>query len=285
MQTDLDGSQYLDENLYLELAKINYPDLWSRITADWIACNSDNFAWLSYSANYLISSGGVHWAVDPFSMSDRIPGIIEPDYVTSLECLELVVLTHNHNDHLDLQLISKISSLPIKWIIPDHLLDHVLSNTTLTLDKVVLPINGDAIHYKSLKITPFQSLHFHGNSGVPETGYLAEFGGKRWAFPGDIRNYQVNQLPRLENLTGCFAHLWLGKAKAKHINPPLLNEFCNFHVNLNPKKIIVTHLYEFGRDEYDLWNDSHYKMVENKFNEIATEIDVEKAVMGDRVEL
>jgi len=55
-------------------------------------------------------------------------------------------------------------------------------------------------------------------------GYLAEFGTKRWLFPGDTRSYNFEKLPDFGKLDGVIAHVWLGKTEAMQANPSLITE-------------------------------------------------------------
>ena len=93
--------------------------------------------------------------------------------------------------------------------------------------------------------------------GVPATGYLVEFQNKRWLFPGDTRTYDASQLPSFGPVDGLFAHLWLGRGCALMDEPPLLDAFCQFCLDLQPRRIILTHLNEFGRDADDFWDEEH----------------------------
>ena len=39
-----------------------YPGLWKRMTFEWRAENDRDYAWLTYSANYLLRTAGIRWA-------------------------------------------------------------------------------------------------------------------------------------------------------------------------------------------------------------------------------
>ncbi len=273
----------------LELKRLDaaakYPGVWKHVIEEWNSELTGNSVWLTYSANYLLQTAGVRWAIDPFSMSTRVTGILAPDFVHDLQRLELVVLTHAHNDHLDLNLIRAIASLPIQWIIPEDMADLVLEKTTLNKEQIVIPKPGQVIKFKNLSLTPFASLHLHAHGGVKETGYLVNSEEKKWLFPGDIRDYDRTRLPTFGPVKSVFAHLWLGKACALKEEPPFLNDFCDFFTRFSSERIIVTHLNEFGRDETELWNETHFDRVKQRFAKVAPLIKVEMALMGARVKL
>ncbi len=269
----------------VETARKEYSDQWNLVVKDWNTLKSTDTAWLTYAANYLLFTNGIRWAIDPFSMSTRIASVPEPDYAKDLMKLEFVVLTHAHNDHLDLQLIDSLSDLYIKWIIPQHMLEKVIENTHLKMENVIVPKNGESIAFRGVTLTPFNSLHFHNLGGIEETGYLVEFNNKRWLFPGDIRDYDAAKLPSFGKLDGTFAHLWLGKGCAKEKHPPYLEAFVKFHAALAPAKLVITHLDEFGRAEDELWDDKHYMMISKEIHAAAPGISIKMAKMGMKVVL
>ncbi|MCX6035958.1 MAG: hypothetical protein NTV38_13445, partial [Chloroflexi bacterium] len=87
-----------------------------------------------------------------------------------------------------------------------------------------------------------------------------EMGGKRWLFPGDTRTYDPAGLPDLGPVDVLFAHLWLGRAVALQSHPPLLELFCRFCLAFQPRRVILTHLEEWGRQASDFWDIEHAKM-------------------------
>ena len=281
------GKEVLQDHSNLEIKRLDaaekYPGVWKTIISQWNRETTVNSAWLTYSANYLFHTAGVRWAIDPFSMSTRIPDIAQPEFATDLQKLELVALTHAHNDHFDLKLIRAISSLPIQWVIPEDMLDVILSKTPIARERVVVPLAGEEIKFKGVTLTPFASLHIHALGGVNETGYLATFEDQKWLFPGDIRNFDASRIPSFGRLNGVFAHLWLGKGCAKESSPPYLQAFCDFYQSLSPERIVITHLNEFGRDETELWDETHYKLVKDAFGELGASIKIEMALMGAKV--
>jgi len=266
------------------LARTAYPQMWQRFITEWRAEEPSNAAWMMYSANYLLRTAGLRWAMDPFSLSERLPGLHRPDFARDLAPCQVIVLTHAHNDHLDLTLLHALQRLPLQWVIPSHTLDKVLEHIDLPASRVIIPQNSVPMRFGGVTLTAFDGLHLHGNHGVPATGYLVEFGGQRWLFPGDTRVYDASLLPRFGVLDGCFAHLWLGRACAAMPDPPQLEPFCAFLRALNPKRVVVTHLREVGRDENDYWDDWHFQLVKERLSP-SFKGKIEKAFMGDLVNL
>lgn len=261
-----------------------YPALWKQVVAQWQAVESDA-AWLTYSANYLLQTAGVRWALDPLSLFSRLSLPNPMNFTEDLAPLDAVVLSHRHADHLDLELLSELVDLPISWIVPEFMLEELLTIFGDKTPKIIVPHSGFPIQIKDLLLTPFEGLHFRAGHGVPEMGYLAEFSGKKWAFPGDTRVFAQQSLAKLGSLDGIFAHLWLGKKCALQETPALLEEFCRFYVEPAPRQLVVTHMHEMARKPDDFWDSSHFSQVFAKCQELHPEVLVTPAWMGMSVEL
>lgn len=267
-----------------ENARATYPSLWRNLILEWQSAKLDA-AWLTYAANYLFFTAGLRWALDPFSLYTRIGAAEQPDFPSDLSMLELVVLSHTHNDHLDPNLIKAISELPITWVIPEFMLGRVNEITRLHTERVLIPQPGLSLRFGNLTLTPFQGLHMHAGGGVPEMGYLAEFSGKRWLFPGDTRSFDLSKLPHFGRLDGVFAHLWLGKAQACAAHPTQLEHFCHFFAGLGADRILISHMQDFGRDADDFWDKSHFRWAAECLNEIDAKLIVAAAFMGELITL
>jgi L-ascorbate metabolism protein UlaG (beta-lactamase superfamily) len=197
----------------------------------------------------------------------------------------MVVLSHLHRDHFDPDLLSALYDLPITWVVPEFMRDSVLTILPVKTSKLVIPKPGIPITFGHLVLTPFNSLHINGNHGVLEMGYLAEFAGKRWLFPGDIRNFDVQALPHFEKLDGVLAHCWLGRGAALQPEEQTINEFCQFYRSLDAARVIVTHLYDFGRGLNDFWGVEHFHMIKKVYNKLMPGTDLSYSLMGDRIVL
>ncbi len=266
-------------------AAAGYTDLWRRIIREWRDSTAGSHLWLTYAANYLFSFDGFKWALDPFAISSRVANTPAPDYRVDLDSLSLVVLTHEHNDHLDMALVRALADLDIRWVIPPYLLGKIRREVSIPMDRVITPIPGEVIDIGPLQLLPFDSLHMRGGRGVAETGYLVRFSGKRWLFTGDIRTYDFGALPLFGRLDGVVAHLWLGKAQALADSPPLLGDFCDFFTSFETDRLIIAHMNEFGRDENDLWRETHFEVVSEAITQRRPGLRVEKALMGDRIDI
>ena len=244
------------------------PAIWDKLIAEWNSPGSEDRVWLMYSANYLFRTQGVRWAMDPLALNSRLPQAPAMDVARDLKDLDFILLTHRHGDHLDFGLLRLLRHLPIRWVVPEAILPLVQRQAGLPSKQILVPKPLQPIELCGLRITPFDGLHWEaapdypaGRRGVPATGYLVEMGGKRWLFPGDTRTYDVTRLPIFGPLDVLFAHLWLGRGAAFLLHPPLLELFCRFCLALQPRRLILTHLEEWGRRASDFWDIEHAKQV------------------------
>jgi L-ascorbate metabolism protein UlaG (beta-lactamase superfamily) len=273
-------------------AAAGYLDLWARLTTEWNSPGPDDRAWLMYTANYLFRTAGVRWAMDPLTLNWRIPEALPVDAALGLQNLSFVILTHSHADHLDLDLLRTLKHFPIRFIVPEFLLPQVRDETGIPEEKIIIPVPLQSFEMHGIHITPFNGLHWEndpsrrgGQRGIPAMGYLFEFSGKRWLFPGDTRVFDAAQLPAFGPVDGLFAHLWLGRTSAMMEPPPLLDEFCSFCLDLQPRRIILSHLDELNRGPVSYWDDSHASLAAVALQKISPDTRISSAHMGESVQL
>jgi hypothetical protein len=274
-----------------QAATADYPEVWRRIIAEWKTSGPADRAWLVYAANYLFSTAGVLWALDPLTLRQRIAGAHKPNCRQDLKELSFILLSHRHKDHLDLEVVRALKDLPIQWVVPESVLGLV-EGAGLSKEKIIIPEPFVPVEIRGIQITPFNGLHMveepgwpGGLRGVPSTGYLVEFNGKRWLFPGDARNFEPALVPNFGRVDGAFVHLWLGRASALLLQPPKLEAFYQYCLNLQASQLVVAHMQELGRDAKDYWDDRHFELVQKSLQENAAGIRVRSAKMGERVEL
>ena len=206
--------------------------------------------------------------------------------VSDLGDASFILLTHRHEDHLDLDLLSALRHFPICWVVPEPILTQALASG-IPREKIIIPISLRPIELDGIRVTPLDGRHFETTPdgtlrGVPSTGYLIEWVDKRWLFPGDTRDYAPSPLPDFGPLNGLFAHLWLGRGCALMDDPPLLDPFCRFFAKLQPEHIVLTHLMEFGRTANEYWDVSHAQMTTAYLHERFGPIKVTHSVIGQK---
>lgn len=262
----------------------DYPDLWAKLIKEWLSDSSENRVWLTYAANYLFRTGGVRWAIDPFTLHARLSYAPKVDTAQDLKGLSFILLTHRHADHLDKETLRTLRHQPIQWVVPEFMLTAVeeigIPKANIRVPQVLQEFELDGI-----KILPFEGLHFnlaHDGEmhGVPEMGYRIEVNGHRWLFPGDTRDYNPAAMPDFGNVDTVFAHLWLGRREGVTDSPALLDNFCNFHLAFHPARIIITHLEELGRNARSYWNLSHVHLVSKRFKQLDPKVRVDYLLTG-----
>lgn len=264
-----------------------YPAIWSKLIAEWKTPDPEDRVWLTYSANYLFRTNNVRWAIDPLTLHWRINDAPRVDIAQDLSPLSFVLLTHEHKDHLDLDAIFTLRDLPIKWVVPEFLLSNI-EQVGLRRENIIVPSALTRIELDGIQILPFNGLHWETTrdghpKGVPAMGYLMECNGKRWLLPGDTRTYNSAQLPAFGPVDIAFAHLWLGRGSALLDEPPLLDSFCRFFLDLDPRQLILTHLNEFGRAADDCWDQSHAELVCSTLRRMSAQLSVLPLLMGSSV--
>ena len=268
-----------------------YPAVWSRMIAEWNSPGPGDRAWLLYAANYLFRTAGVRWALDPLTLGWRLPGAAQVAARTDLARLSFVLLSHEHTDHLDSDLIHLLADLPIQWVVPEFLAG-IVRKAGLPAERIRPARSLVPIELSGMRITPFDGQHWEldprfpgGRRGVPSAGYLVEWPGRRWLFPGDTRSYDASRLPDFGALDGVFAHLWLGRNRAGEALPPLLSEFCRHFLAIPARRIVLTHLEEFSRPPGAYWDERHAQLVADWYREHAPGRKVAACRMGDSIEL
>ena len=243
----------------------------------WSAPRTNHAVWLVYSANYLFNTRGLKWAVDPVLLSNRIPEVPVLDVTPDLADLDFVLLGHAHLDHRDVVLWSQMESSCCHWIVPEHMTDFFAHEVSVSDSAYSVAIPGKEIAVSGGSIVSFKAPHYeHLETGVTNhvdsTGYLVETGGASYLFPGDIRTYDPLCLKPFTDVSAVFAHIFLGRSSAVVCDPPLLKDFVDFYLSCHPKKIVLSHLYELGRDPEDCWLASHARAVAKAFNAADSEV-------------
>ena len=67
--------------------------------------------------------------------------------------------------------------------------------------------------------------------------------------------------------------------------PPLLEDFCQFCVNLHARRMVVTHLEELGRGIEDYWDREHYAKAAARIRLLMPEMEISSARLGESIGL
>jgi hypothetical protein len=257
----------------------DYAKRWSGMIREWRAPRRNDAVWLTYSANYLFNTRGLKWAVDPVLLSNRVPEAPMLDTSRDLNDLDFVLLTHAHADHVDVVLWPQLKESHCHWIVPEHMADFFARETSLSVSGYSVAVPGKELALAGVRITPFDAPHYErpatgAINHVDSTGYFVETAGGSYLLPGDIRTYDPVCLRPFADVSAVFAHVFLGRSAAVACDPPLLDAFVEFYLGCRPKKIVLSHLYELGREPEDCWLTSHARTVAKAFHAANNEVKI-----------
>ncbi len=271
----------------------NYHEIWGRMLDEFTDDDSDSL-WLTYSANYLLRTGGVRWAVDPLTVHGRFHGRnsghreeISVEEMRRLKPLSFVLLTHNHADHLDISLTKALRDFPIKWVMPAEMRGILKERAGVKDESIVIPEYGKPLVINGAKITAFEGLHRRVEpfkAHIPSNVYLVETAGKSFLFPGDVRTYDADFIPFSGPVNWIFSHLWLG-VNSMDDNLPILSEYCKFALRFSPENILISHVYEVGRPAGSYWSEEHVEAAVAMWKKLAPGVKVFVPEIGERTEL
>ncbi len=204
---------------------------------------------------YLFNTNGFAWGMDlAFREARLYPGLVRnPEKV--LKDLKLILISHEHTDHFEPFAVKKLIPIGMTWLIPDFLTDQAKAYG-IPGEKILIAQKDVPVKVGPLTILPFESHHRRpvSGAGVEEYGYLVTAeGSPSLVFPVDVRNYSEEGLSDPEGDV-CFAHLWLGDNTAlDERHEEKAASFARFMLQHSRKKILITHLYENGRDDRNMW--------------------------------
>ncbi len=219
-------------------------------------------------SSYLLSTNGYKWGMDitfeTFYDLAETPSRVG-EYLKDLNCM---LLTHTHSDHMEGRTISALADKNISWVLPEFMLDNVLS-FGVPRDKITVVNVGDTVNVGPLKIHVLKGRHIRPTSGKggKSVGYLISAdNAPTLAFPGDIRDYSITEDEAL-NADHCFAHVWLtDKALVPEMYIPKSVEFARFMLLMSRKSILLTHLNTDRRDD-KRWTVHHARVISDAIRE------------------
>ena len=257
----------------------DYAKRWSGMIREWRAPRRNDAVWLTYSANYLFNTRGLKWTVDPALLSNRVPEAQMLDTSQDLNDLDFVLLTHAHIDHIDVVLWTQLKESNCHWIVPEHMVEFFTDEASMRDSRYSVAVPGKEIAVAGARITPFGAPHYERCATgeinqVDSIGYFAETAGGSYLLPGDIRTYDPVCIEPFADVSAVFAHVFLGRSAALERDPPLLNAFVDFYLSCRPKKIVLSHLHELGREPEDCWLTSHARTLAKAFTAVDSKIKV-----------
>lgn len=278
------------DNPYLASALASYPDLYRKVIQEWSG-DGQNAIWLMYAANYLLRVGSTRLAIDPMTLPARLGGHIPETIPIDLAPAEVVLLSHDHSDHVNWKILTAISATVQQWIIPLWLKPSFEQFIPAPSGSVAHVQPGDTITFRDVRIDVHNGNHWEdrpysrsgqsAQKGLPSLAFVIEGAGKKWLFAGDTRSFQPDARIPCGPIDAVMAHVFLGRLHKPGDAPPLLPDFCAWFSGYATNRIILSHLYEIGRDSKDIWTESHSAMIERAIHAIKPTALVESFLCGD----
>ncbi len=261
---------------------------------DWIMSADDVFDadgvrfGLIHSSSYLFNFNGYRVGMDIAFRCAWILASKPERCVDYLKNIHLMVISHSHRDHFEKSLVRALADTEIRWVIPDFMYDMALE-CGIDPKKIYVARKGEPITAGPLTLLPFDGRHFRPDTkrGVPEYGYYVTAEGMpSIAFPVDVRDFSLENLPNVPKADYCFANIWLGDGKGLDTSfDPIDRKFSEFMLHFSDKNIILTHLNENGRKDKDMWCTRHAELVRTKISSLSPVTNVFIPVCGQVMEL
>jgi L-ascorbate 6-phosphate lactonase len=145
-------------------------------------------------AGFRLDAAGSRVLIDIFLGAGGDRRYPPPVTVADLADATLVLCTHEHTDHMDLDFLAKFCVLngDAKIVVPAPVLDHA-AGAGLARDRLIGAVRGEQIRDRDVTVHPIAALHGVGD-GKPVVyefldgrflGYLVEAGGLRIFHAGD----------------------------------------------------------------------------------------------------
>lgn len=261
---------------------------------DWITSADDVFDadgvrfGLIHSSSYLFNFNGYRVGMDIAFRNAWILASEPEQCVDYLKNVHLMVISHWHRDHFEERLVRALADTEIRWVIPDFMYDMALE-CGIDSSKIYVARKGEPITAGPLTLLPFDGRHFRPDTkrGVPEYGYYVTAEGMpSIAFPVDVRDFSLENLPDIPKADYCFANIWLGDGQGLGgFCEPIAHKYAEFMLQFSEKNMILTHLYENGRKDEDMWRREHAEFVASKICELSPKTRVVIHSCGQVMEL
>lgn len=245
------------------------------------------YASLIGPSSYLFSTNGFRWGMDPAFRNIRYLAEAPSRVKEYLGGLDLILVTHNHEDHLEESTVRALADTEIRWVVPDFLTDR-MSSFGVGREKLIPVSVGETVRVGPLTVRVLEGRHFRPDTGkgIRAVGYVVEAeNAPRLVFPGDVRDYRTEGMEPID-ADVCFGHVWLSdNAKARESYLPKCEELAEFMLMTSRKRILLTHLYESCRSETGMWRRHHAEEARTAILARSPETVVEIPAVGEVLRL
>ena len=87
--------------------------------------------------------------------------------------IDLMILTHAHDDHMEESTIRALSNANFKWLAPEYMVGYLLEYG-IAREKIIVAKVGETIQIGPLSVKVLPGRHFrpNTNNGMEAVGYL-----------------------------------------------------------------------------------------------------------------
>ena len=241
---------------------------------------------LIHSTSYLFRTKDFFWGMDIAFRYGWQLCKTPAEFAKLAQNMHLMIITHQHADHFEPKILRRLAENGTQLLIPDFLKERV-EKAGIPLHSCIFAQANVPVHIGPLTILPFPSRHFRPgtNRGVEEYGYyITAEGEPSLVFPGDIRDYSREDSVAIPTADYCFAHLWLGDDNRDWEDcQKRVQAFSEYMLTFSRKHLILTHLYENGRADHQMWRMEHALPVLDYWKDHAPETTVAVPDWGETI--
>lgn len=238
----------------------DFTQVWPRMIGQFTSDGADAF-WLIAHASYLFRTSGIRWGVDLRLRTDAMMDFTQSRAAQDLSSLAFIMITHFHSDHFNLRFSLQLSGFSGLYIVPDFAPDELKSIIIASHENVRFVHEGDELTVAGHRIRVLPGHHYDDGcktKGIASYSYRVDTPEKVLYFPGDVRDFRTCTTVDCSNADALFGHVWLGRSKALlPISETFLESYCDYLARFQAKHVYLCHLYNFSREDSEMWGEAH----------------------------
>lgn len=264
---------------YAEIMDHAVAQYWQNIACEWDkmaqAWQTERGMWLLGPANYVLKTECL-WAVDPMLRVREAETMLLSCVGRGLAGMRFALISHLHSDHYRLPFLREACAPGVSLAVPDWIGEGDLAVLRETGAEVIPVCAGMHLQFDGIAVDVLPGWHYDFNrpeKGVPSLAFMVKTREKTFLFPGDVRDFDRCQMP-----IGCdvmAGHVWLGRNSALLApEETALQQYVRFVQRLQPKRLLLTHLYDLRRQASDMWTYQHAKWIQDALRGSGIQADI-----------